>query len=455
MKRATQIILLAAGHIAFVFSAAGQSSVPTQAPAPTQITTPAQTTQAQSQIPTHLTLDDARRIALQNHPRIAAAQAAASATSQQVTQARSAYFPNLYGSITGAEADSGSRIAASALNNPVIFNRFASGIAVEQLVTDFGRTQNLVASARLNAQAAQEGVNISRADVLLNVDRAFYGALRAQAVLRVANETVKQRQLVSEQITSLAQSKLKSGLDVSFANVNLGEAKLLLVKAQNDAQASIAVLTEALGLPGGPQFDLTEPGAAPQTLPALDEALAVAERTRPELAAARLETDSARRFAVAERDLSLPAISLAGVAGVAPFRQPQIPETYSAAGFNVHIPIFNGRLFGARRAEAEDRAREASAVLTDLQGRVARDVRLAWLSASTAWQNLALTAQILEQANKALDLAQARYDLGLGSIIELSQAQLNQAQASISQATAKFDYAAQFSELLYQEGALR
>jgi outer membrane protein len=450
MKRIRQIIFLAAFHAAFVFSAAGQAPSPWLSPTPTQ------TAPAQTQVPAHLTLDDARRIALQNHPRIAAAQAAASATSQQVTEARSAYFPNLYGSVTGVEADSGSRIAAGALNNPVIFNRFASGVAVEQLVTDFGRTQNLVASARLNAQAAQEGVNFSRADVLLNVDRAFYGALRAQAVLRVANETVKQRQLVSEQITVLAEKgKSRSGLDVSFANVNLGEAKLLLVKAQNDAQASFAVLTETLGLPGTPQFDLVDPGDAPQTLPALDDALAAAERARPELAAARFESDSARHFAVAERDLSLPAISLAGVTGVAPFRQSQIPETYSAAGFNLHIPIFNGRLFSARRAEAEDRAREASAVLTDLQGRVARDVRLAWLSANTSWQYLALTAQILDQANKALDLAKARYDLGLGSIIELSQAQLNQAQASIAQATARFDYAAQYSELLYQEGALR
>jgi outer membrane protein len=89
-----------------------------------------------------------------------------------------------------------------------------------------------------------------------------------------------------------------------------------------------------------------------------------------------------------------------------------------------------------------------------LQGRVDRDVRTVWLSASTAWQNLALTAQLFDQANKALDLAQARYTLGLGNIVELSQAQLNQEQASIAEATAKYDYAAQFSELLYQEGAL-
>jgi outer membrane protein len=410
--------------------------------------------QSAQQIPAHLTIEEAHRIALQNHPRIVAAQASASAMSEEVTQARSAYYPTLYGSVTGAESDSGTRIAAGLLNNPTVFDRFATGLTVEQLVTDFGRTQNLVASARSQAQVAQAGVNFSRADVLLNVDRAFYGALRAQAVLRVAQETVKQRQLVSDQITALAQNKMKSGLDVSFANVNLGEAKLLLVKAQNDAQASMAVLAETLGLGGMPQFDLVEPTDAPPVLPALDDAIAAAERSRPELAAAKFDVDSARHFAVAERALSLPSISLAGVAGVAPFRQSPIPEEYAAAGFNVNVPIFNGKLYSSRRAEADDRTRQASAELLDLQGRVDRDVRTVWLSASTAWQNLALTAQILEQANKALDLAQARYDLGLGSIIELSQAQLNQEQASIAQATAKYDFEAQFSELLYQEGSL-
>ncbi len=83
------------------------------------------------------------------------------------------------------------------MNNSIIFDRFATGVAArEQLVTDFGRTKNLVASARLQAQAANETVNASRADILLNVDRAFYGVLRAQAILTVAQQTVKQRETV-------------------------------------------------------------------------------------------------------------------------------------------------------------------------------------------------------------------------------------------------------------------
>ncbi len=411
--------------------------------------------QTQSTVPARLTLDDARKLALQNHPHIRAAQSAADAARDVTTQVRSAYYPNVYGSLTGAEADTGSRIGAGGLNNPVIFDRFATGVAAEQLVTDFGRTKNLVASSRLQAQAANEAVNVSRADILLSVDRAFYGALRAQAILTVAQQTVKQRETVSEQITTLAQNKLRSGLDVSFANVNLSEARLLLVKAQNDVRAAFAILAETLGVSRQQTFELAEPAEASAVLPRIEDAMTAANRDRPELAAQRLQLESMQHFSTAERDLILPTLSMAGVAGLIPFRQSELPENYAAIGFNVHIPIFNGKLFSARHAEAENRAREAEALLSEGQGQVVRDVQLAWLAANTAFQSVALTAELLAQANKGLDLAQARYDLGLGSIVELSQAQLNQAQAGIAQAGAKYDYATRLAELEYQEGALR
>jgi outer membrane protein len=410
---------------------------------------------APAQIPARLTLEDAHRIALQNHPHIRAMQSAAAAANDVTTETRSAYYPNIYGSLTGVEADSGSRIAAGGLNNSIIFDRFAAGVAAEQLVTDFGRTKNLVASSRLQAQAANETVNVSRADVLLNVDRAFYNALRAQAILTVAQQTVKQRETVSEQITTLAQNKLRSGLDVSFADVNLSQARLLLVKAQNDVRAAFAVLAETLGVSRQQESELAEPSETSAVLPGVEDAMATANRDRPELASQRLQVESAQHFSAAERDLILPSLSLAGAVGEIPFRQSELPQNYAAIGFNVHIPIFNGKLFSARHAEAEDRAREAEAELSDEQGQILRDVQLAWLSANTAFQNVALTAELLAQANKGLDLAQARYNLGLGSIVELSQAQLNQAQAGIAQASAKYDYATRLAELAYQEGALR
>jgi outer membrane protein len=402
-----------------------------------------------------LTLEEAEKMAIANHPRVQASAYLAAAAKAQVTEAKSEYYPHAYGSATGVMAENDSRVTAGALNNPVIYNRFADGVTVDQLVTDFGRTHELVKSSKLHAQAQEENVVTSRADVLLGVDAAYYDALKAQAVLQVATETVKTRQLVSDQVTALEQNKLRSGLDVTFANVNLEQAKLLLVQAQNDLQASFAELSAALGLTDQRTFHLIEqpqPPAPPMDLQGL---VAQALHNRPEIISQGLDVNAAKSYATAERDLWLPTISATGVAGLTPFREDTLAPRYAAGGFNVNIPIFNGRQFNALHAEANAQANAQQQYLRDLEDSVVRDVRKAWLNANSGYQRLALTQQLLDQANQSLDLAQQRYKLGLSSIIELSQAQLNQTQAQIEQASAKYDYEAELSTLNFQIGALQ
>jgi outer membrane protein len=404
-----------------------------------------------------LTLQDAEKIALQNHPHVQAAAYLALAAKSRVSEAKSAYYPQAFGSATGAYAENNGRIAAGALNNPIVFNRFAYGFTIGQLVTDFGRTHELVKSSKYAAQAEQANVTLSRAEVLLGVDQAFYGVLKAQAVLQVAQETVKARQLVSDQITTLAKNKLKSGLDVSFANVDLSQAQLLQIQAQNDLDASLADLSAALGYSDPRAFSLVEPTPNTAQPPPADFAtiLQTAVRNRPELIGQRFEFQSAQSFAKAERDLCFPTLSAIGTAGLVPFRQDNlISPRYVAGGFNLNIPIFNGHLFGALRSEAEARANAQQQNVRDLQNRITRDVRTAWLNANSAFQRLSVTEQFLAQARQAYDLAQARYKLGLSSIIELSQAQLNETQAEIAEASAKYDYQVQTSVLNFQMGLL-
>jgi outer membrane protein len=401
-----------------------------------------------------LSLHEAEQIAIQNHPQIQAAANLASAAKSQVTEQRSAYYPTAFGSVTAVDSENNSRIAAGALNNPIIYERYANGLTVNQLVTDFGRTYQLVKSSNLHAQAAQESVVNTRADVLLNVDRAYFGVLKAQAVLSVAQETVKDRQLVSDQVTELEKNKIKSGLDVSFANVDLAQARLLLIQAQNDLDTSYAEFSAALGYGDQRTFQLTEepmPAAPPSEFQTL---LGEAMQNRPDLISLRLDTASAHTYATAERDLWFPTISAAGTAGLTPVGADQLAPRYAAVGVNVNIPIFNGHLYGALRSEANSRARADDQYVRDLQDRIVRDVRTAWLNANSAFQRLAVAEQLLKSATDALDLAQSRYRLGLSSIIEFSQAQLNLTQAQLESATAKYDYQAQLSVLSYQVGAL-
>jgi outer membrane protein len=402
-----------------------------------------------------LTLQQADQIAIQNHPRVQAAANLASAARAQVTQARSAYYPTVYGSLTGVDAENTSRVAAGALNNPIIFDRYANGVTVSQLVTDFGRTHELVKSSNLHAQAQQEDVVTTRADVLLQVDQSYFAALKAQSVLAVAQETVKARQLASDQVTELAKNKIKSDLDVNFANVNLAQAQLLLIQAQNDLQSSFARLSAALGYSDLRTFQLTEE-PMPPTLPVdVSSLIQQALKDRPELVSQRLTVGSAESYATAERDLKLPTISALGTAGLTPVHDSNLTPRYAAGGFNVNIPIFNGHLFSALQSEATSRAQAENQYLRDLQDQIVRDVQTAWLNVNSAFQRLSVTERLLDQANQALDLARSRYSLGLSSIIELSQAELNQTDARIQQASATYDYEAQYALLNYQTGALR
>ena len=403
---------------------------------------------------TPLTLAEAEARAVAHHPRVAAAQDLAAAAEQAVREAKAAEYPTIVGSLTAADAMSNSRIAAGGLNNPIILDRYSNGLSGAQLITDFGRTSNLVATASLHQDARTSDVAATRADVELRVTTAYYAALRAQAVLRVADDTVHARQVVADQVSALARNQLKSDLDVSFANVNLSQAQLLLVEAQSDLRARFADLTAAMGESGDVTYQLVDPTEPAAPLPAVDALVDEAARARPDLVSARLDADAAQRFVSAQAALARPVVSFLGAAGVSPWRQDALASRYAAAGITLNVPVFNGHLFSAARSEAEARADAEGQRVRDLENRVAHDVRVAWLGASSAFERIGLTDQLVARATQAQSLAQSRYDLGLGSIVELSQAQLNATQARLSQASARYEYAAALAFLRYQAGQM-
>jgi len=403
---------------------------------------------------TPMTLEEAERLAVKNTPEVAVALLNAAAANQVTLEVRSAALPTAYASLTGAGALRGTRLAAGGLNNPTVFDRLAGGVNASYLLTDFGRTSALTSSARYRAEARGEDARVTRAQVILQVDRAYFAVLRAQSILKVAQQTTAARQTVSDQITALGQAQLKSGLDVSFAQVNLSEARLLLVNAESDVEAAQAELAAAIGLRNRQSFVLTDPPAVlepPQDPGGLLRTSLVA---RPELLSLRADQAAAEEFAKAEHDLRNPTISALGSVGFVPLRDDNIRSRYAAAGLNVNIPIFNGRLFGAREAEAELRAREAGQQVKVEENRISRDMQIAFLNAAAAYRRVGLTAELATQATRGLELAQARYDLGLSSIVELSQAQLSKTSADISNSTAKYDYQLQRSVLEYQTAAI-
>jgi outer membrane protein len=409
-----------------------------------------------------LTIKEAEQIALKNNPQISVARLTALATQQVTRETRSALWPTAVADLTGVDSND-RRIAAGSLNNPIVYERAAMGATVSQLITDFGRTANLVSSANLNAKAESENAVATEEQIRLATDQAFYNALQAHSVTTVAEQTVNARQTVAGQIQGLFNSKLKSQLDLSFANVNLAQAKLLLLDAENSENASYASLAAVLGFANLQNFQLVEDMTPLTSPPAnVDDLISQAFTNRPELLALSYQYQSARKFQSAERDLLFPTIRALGAVGDVAAGNPALvpPHTsafenwYGAVGANVEIPIFNGFLYTARAREASLRAQATDERLRDLRDRISRDVRTSWLNANTAYNRLAVAQQLLDQSNLALNLAQTRYQLGLGSIVELSQAQLQQTQAQIGNAQAGYDYRLAMAVLRYEIAAI-
>jgi outer membrane protein len=406
--------------------------------------------------PPLLTLSEAHETALKNHPRITVADLRALAARQVTREARSGFFPNVYGSVVAVgTARENTRLAAiGGLNNPSIFDRNAEGLTITQLITDFGRTANLTGSAKLRAQAEENNAQATREQILLEVDAAFFQALQAQAVARVANQTIATRQSFLDQVTALATNKLRSELDVSFARVNLEEGKLLLSKAQNDLEAAFSVLSALLGLREQKTYRLAEeplPDVSTNASVFVEQAL----QNRPDLLRFRNERDASLRFAKAERAARYPTISAVGSAGVVPIHDPALPDNYAAAGLTLNLPLFAGGLYAARQKEAELRTKAADENVRDAENNAIREVHIAWLNARNSFDRLRITGQLLDNAKRSFSLAQARYTNGASSIVELNQAQLNEISAEIEYANTKYEYLLRLSALNFQTGSLR
>jgi outer membrane protein len=217
----------------------------------------------------------------------------------------------------------------------------------------------------------------------------------------------------------------------------------------------MAALNALLGQEQRKTYTLVDdtPQAPPPPPDAPEPLIAQALQSRPDLRVLTEDLEAAKKFSSAEHDLPRPTISALANAGGTPVRADQITSAwYGAVGANISIPIFNGFLYSARAKEADYRAGASKGRVDELRQDIARDVTITVLQSQSNFQRIAVTQQLLDQANLAFDLALTRYKIGLSSIVELSQAQLAQTQAEIDYATARYSYQGSLATLRFQTG---
>ncbi|HET9599027.1 MAG TPA: TolC family protein [Anaeromyxobacteraceae bacterium] len=397
-----------------------------------------------------LTLDAALARAA-DHPRMSEVRAAAGQASAGIDQARAGYLPtaNALATYLPAQVDNGKGVPGAAA--PV--NAFySSGIVVTQPIWDFGRTRGQVRSATLAEEATTSDLRAALRDVELNVRSAYYGVLAAEELVRVAKDAEKQM----KDHLALAKASFEVGrrspFDVARAEVDVASARIAIIQAESGVATARSALSAAIG---------EDVGWAPLERPAEEQvedmtparAAEVALAQRPELSALELRLGAQRAAVSSARSAFYPVVTAVGQLGWQGAQMSRLGASQSwQVGVTVSVPLLAGGGDAARvHAQQAAFVQLASQKATLALG-VRAEAEQASLAVSEAKARMGAADVLQKQAQDNLALAEGRYQAGVGSIIELSDAQSSLTAARGQRVRAGFDLASARARLARSVG---
>ena len=396
--------------------------------------------------PVRWSLGEVLTTALANHPLVGQADAGVRAADARSGQARSVTLPQASGAaswfLSEAPTPSGQETDTTAT---------VQG-AVSQLVTDFGRTGAAVARAGQLAEAAREGALSSRVEVVYGAQLAYFNVLRAESVLRVRNETTRQRDSLLRQAQAFFDAGVKARIDVVRAEANLYQARADAASAAHELRTSRLLLLNRMGLDGPEDFELEGVPAVLEAAGTLEEWQREADEKHPDLLALRLQLAAARSARDEAARGDYPAITASGRLGWAGDDLPS--DRNWAVGAQLALPIFNGHLTRERTAEAAADVAAAEFALADRRRQIRLLVEQADQAIREAMEREAAREKEREAFAENLRLATGRYEAGAGDIIEMIDAQLQMAAAETALVQARFDRATALATLYRALGRL-
>jgi outer membrane protein len=402
------------------------------------------------------------RIALERHPLIRKSEHSADSAAAVAEQARSKYYPelNAYAIQTGGTIRPLSAFnIAGAQNKPTSYVESA-GLRADQLLYDFGQTAHKVLAESAGQEAAEKDVLTQKALAILRVQQAYIHCLRQARLVQIAEETVRERGVLRDQIAVLYKRELKSKLDLDLISVELRNAEVQLLQARNERRAAFAALNNAMGIRGSEEYTLEEAPLSESIPGNLESLITQAVEERPEVLGASERIRQATEQLKSAQALNLPTISAQGMYGVihfsdAPLNQyagshPGQTNLWWGAGASVSFPIFTGFLIENRVADARAQRYKREQVKIELTNRISLEMTDAYLSLQSARQQIRVAEQEVASARSALTLAKERYRLGLASIVDVTTAttalliaevRLSEARYAVQTAVAAVDYA--------------
>ena len=383
-----------------------------------------------------LTLARIVAITRQNQPTILAAQGNVNAAQSRVGQARAPYYPQINGSAAYDRLSPEGTLYGSTDDSS--YNRLAMGIRGEQLLYDFGKTATQVEVGKSSLEAARSDLNATDDRAVFNAKLAYYDMLKIGRVQEVAAETVKQFEQHLEQAKGFYAAGVKPKYDVTKAEVDLSSARLVQIQVKNNLRLARVVLNNAMGLPNAPEYKLEDNLTfLPYTLP-FDQALKMALSHRPDLKALMLKKKAAQQTVDLARKSDAPTLS--GNAGAGYSGDADTMDEGWSVGITLAVPLFNGHLTRHKVGEAQAIADILTAEETLLRQTIHKEVQQSYLNLQEAEERINATKLAIQQAQENSQIASGRYKAGVGSPVEVTDADTLLVQAKANYIQALYDY---------------
>jgi outer membrane protein len=385
-----------------------------------------------------LTARRAADLAIAYHPSVRGAEAGVRSASGAYRQAFAAYLPTLSFSASDTHNEGVFVFTPTSGTRNQIYSTYAASLSAQQTVFDFGRTIGRVSASSdlVDASLMDEAAN--RNTLVMNVEIAYYAVMQSARVVRVNEEALDAAQRHLTQAKAFYSVGRRPQLDVTKAEVDLANANVNLIRARNALQVARVQLENTIGVRLPTSVILPDTFAVSAVSLGLDSLRSGALSQRPELLAARARLGASSSLITAAWTQHLPVLSASGSYNWSNFETTPLYPRWIAA-VTLSIPIFQGFAIDAQVQQARANEEIARATMDQLAQSVLLEVEQNYLALKEAQERLGATIKLVEEADQALVLAERQYAAGVGTQLDVTDAQLTRSDARITNIQALFD----------------
>lgn len=382
-----------------------------------------------------LTLEEAIATALKSHPQVVEARENLNGAEAKTGQTLANYYPQISLSADWSRGQS----YFPAQETIKISETNSASLYLKQTIYDFGRTSGAVEAARGNREAADNAFTVTRQDLTLRVRVAFYLVLALEKQVVAVRENVKAREDIFRQAQEFFNQGIRARVDVARAEANYFAANTNLIRAESNREIARVELANAMGIASLGERTPVQTSLALLSLPERVSSRQHALRNRAELQQFAALKSAASGNLKSAKSSYLPILSAVASIGYADRDFPPSGDVWGV-GLNLTVPLFSGFSSVEQVHEATAAINSIEARQNNLKLQISKEVESAWFGGNDAAARMVSTQKEVEAATESKLLAEGRYQEGIGSIIEVTDAQSQTLDAQTANIQAMFDY---------------